>query len=88
MKLLFRSHRRGVPVVGAVKVWNDAGHALLDRDLHLLLASSSLFPFTVTLVEPPDTESLIAGKKRTSSACNGIRGDVKRFIPGAVTVIL
>ena len=36
LKLLFRFHWRGVPVVGAVKVWNDADHALLDRDLHLL----------------------------------------------------
>src|ERR1700756_2242752 len=37
LELLLRHHGRSVPVEGHIEVGNDAEHALLNRDLHLLL---------------------------------------------------
>src|SRR5215813_12426691 len=52
------------------------------------LESSSLFPLTVTLVDPPNTERVIGGTICTSPACNGSGEEEKAFMPGATTLIV
>src|SRR5215471_9268537 len=52
------------------------------------LESSSLFPLTVTLVDPPNTERVIGGTIWDCPARNESRGEAKALIPGAVTVIV
>src|SRR5215470_6427726 len=52
------------------------------------LESSCLFPFTVTLVDPPNTESVIGGTIWASPAPNESWEETEALMPGAVTVIV
>ena len=52
------------------------------------LESASLFPFTVTLVDPPNMETIIGGTIRASPGHNVSWAEEKAFMPGAVTVIV
>src|SRR5262252_8620228 len=52
------------------------------------LESSSLFPLTVTLVDPPNTERVIGVTIWACPARNESWGDSKVLMPGAVTVIV
>src|SRR5665213_1581199 len=42
LELLLGLHRRRIPVIGAIKVWNHFSYALLLCDMHLLLCQRFL----------------------------------------------